>query len=88
MVYFMVQHTKNEKNIPKGSEIFGMAITDQHFPFQGPPKFTHIGIVDLKIYHLATLVETCFFTLSYLHPLILRLFRHVLLHHGVLELTL
>jgi hypothetical protein len=27
----------------------------QHFPFQGPPKFTHIGIFGLKMYHLATL---------------------------------
>jgi hypothetical protein len=25
------------------------------FPFQGPPKFTQIGIFSLKIYHLATL---------------------------------
>jgi hypothetical protein len=28
----------------------------QHFPFQGPPKFTKIGIFGLKINHLATLV--------------------------------
>jgi hypothetical protein len=27
----------------------------QPFPFQGPPKFTQIGIFGLKIYHLATL---------------------------------
>jgi hypothetical protein len=29
----------------------------QPFPFQGPPKFTPIGIFGLKIYHLATLVS-------------------------------
>jgi hypothetical protein len=28
----------------------------QRFPFQGPPKFIHIGIFGLKINHLATLV--------------------------------
>jgi hypothetical protein len=28
----------------------------QPFPFQGPQKFTQIGIFGLKIYHLATLV--------------------------------
>jgi hypothetical protein len=27
----------------------------QHFPFQGPPKFTQIWIFGLKINHLATL---------------------------------
>jgi hypothetical protein len=27
----------------------------QPFPFQGPPKFTQIGIFGLKIYRLATL---------------------------------
>jgi hypothetical protein len=30
----------------------------QHFPFQGPPKYTKIGIIGLKINHLATLVWT------------------------------
>jgi hypothetical protein len=30
---------------------------NQHFPFQGPPKFTNIGIFGLKINHLATLVR-------------------------------
>jgi hypothetical protein len=29
---------------------------DQHFPFQGTPKFTQSGIFGLKIYHLATLL--------------------------------
>jgi hypothetical protein len=27
----------------------------QHFPFQGPPNFTQIGIFGLKINNLATL---------------------------------
>jgi hypothetical protein len=42
--------------IPYGRNIFQMAIeyTHQPFPFQGPPKFTQIG---LKIYHLATLAN-------------------------------
>jgi hypothetical protein len=30
----------------------------QHFPYQGPPKYTQIGICGLKINHLATLVST------------------------------
>jgi hypothetical protein len=38
--------------IPNGQRIC------QTFPFQGPPKFTQIGIFGLKIYHLATLLET------------------------------
>jgi hypothetical protein len=29
----------------------------QHFPFQGPPKFTQIAIFGLKINHLATLLR-------------------------------
>jgi hypothetical protein len=29
----------------------------QHLPLQDPPKFTQIGILGLKIYHLASLVE-------------------------------
>jgi hypothetical protein len=32
----------------------------QHFPYQGPPKFTQIGIFGLKIYLLATLAQTAF----------------------------
>jgi hypothetical protein len=35
--------------IPNGHEIY------QHFPFQGPPKCTEIGIYGLKLNHLATL---------------------------------
>jgi hypothetical protein len=29
----------------------------QNFPFQGPPKYTQIGIFGLKINHLATLCQ-------------------------------
>jgi hypothetical protein len=40
--------------------IFQMAIhwIYQPFPFQGPPKFTPIDFFGLKIYHLATLLQT------------------------------
>jgi hypothetical protein len=34
---------------PKSSKIY------KHFPIQGPPKFTQIGIFGLKTNHLATL---------------------------------
>jgi hypothetical protein len=33
-------------------------VINQHFPFEGPPKFTQIWIFGLKINHLATLVQT------------------------------
>jgi hypothetical protein len=39
------------KNIPNGHKIY------QDFPFQGPPKFTQIGIFGMKRNHLATLLE-------------------------------
>jgi hypothetical protein len=42
-------YTKRPSNIPNGHKIY------QHFPFQGPPKFTQTGIFGLKINHLATL---------------------------------
>jgi hypothetical protein len=29
----------------------------QHFPFQGSPKYTKIGIIGMQIYHLATLLN-------------------------------
>jgi hypothetical protein len=29
----------------------------QHFQFQGPPKYTQIGILGMKINHLATLIR-------------------------------
>jgi hypothetical protein len=38
-------------NSPNGHIIY------QHFPFQGPPKFTQIAIFGLKTNHLATLVN-------------------------------
>jgi hypothetical protein len=41
--------TKWPQYIPNGHGIY------QPFPFQGSPKFTQIGIFDLKIYHLAIL---------------------------------
>jgi hypothetical protein len=31
--------------------------TIKHFPFQGPPKFTRIGIFGLKTNHLAALLS-------------------------------
>jgi hypothetical protein len=34
----------------------GMELHEWNFPFQGPPKFTQMGIFCLKINHLATLV--------------------------------
>jgi hypothetical protein len=34
---------------PNGHKIY------QHFPFKGPTKYTQIGILGLKINHLATL---------------------------------
>jgi hypothetical protein len=38
-------------NIPNGHKMY------QHFPFYGPPKYTQIWIVGMKIsYHLASLV--------------------------------
>jgi hypothetical protein len=39
----------------------------QPFPFQGPPKFTQIGLFGLKIYNLATLNE-CSATSKWLPP--------------------
>jgi hypothetical protein len=34
----------------------------QHYPFQGPPIFTQVGIFGMKIYHLATLMPFSFKT--------------------------
>jgi hypothetical protein len=42
------KRTKWLQYIPNGQRIY------QPFPFQGPPKFTPIGISGLKINHLAT----------------------------------
>jgi hypothetical protein len=41
-------------NITNGHKIY------QHFPSQGPPNLTQIGIFGLKINHLATLVGSTF----------------------------
>jgi hypothetical protein len=30
----------------------------KHLPFEGPPKYTQIGVFGIKINHLATLVLT------------------------------
>jgi hypothetical protein len=43
------------ENIPNNHKIYQMAIIDQHLPLQDPPKFTKIGILGMKIYHLAAL---------------------------------
>jgi hypothetical protein len=42
----------------------------QHFPFQGPQKYTRIGISGTKINHLATLLNTAL-GLAHAVPLIL-----------------
>jgi hypothetical protein len=47
-----INYTKWTENIPNGHKIY------QHFPFQGTPKFTQIGIFGLKTNHLATLLRT------------------------------
>jgi hypothetical protein len=68
--FFLVQLTKAVKNIPNDHKMYQMDIRYtkwllnipnghkiyQHFTFQGPPKFTQIGIFGLKRNHLATLV--------------------------------
>jgi hypothetical protein len=38
-------------------------LPNQHFPFYGPSKFTQTGILCLKIYHAATLIERTFYQL-------------------------
>jgi hypothetical protein len=44
---------------PNGYKIFQMAVNyTKHFPFQGPPEYTQLGIFGMKINHLATLVST------------------------------
>jgi hypothetical protein len=67
---FLVQTYQNGKNIPNDHKIYQTALnitklpkniptghkTYQHFPLQGPPNFTQIGIFGFKINHLATLL--------------------------------
>jgi hypothetical protein len=38
-----------DTNIPNGNNIY------QQFPLEGPPKFSQIDILGLKIFHLASL---------------------------------
>jgi hypothetical protein len=46
--------------IPNSRKMLQMAIeyNQRHIPFEGPPKFTQIGIFGLKINHVATLIVT------------------------------
>jgi hypothetical protein len=53
--FSFVKHTKPGKNIPKIPN--GQTI-HQHFPVQGPTKFTQIGNFGMKISHLATQART------------------------------
>jgi hypothetical protein len=62
---FLVQHTKTGKNIPNGYKIYQMDANVpndqkiyQHLPLKPTQKFTQIWIFGLKIYHLATLIES------------------------------
>jgi hypothetical protein len=69
--FFLVQLTKTVKNIPTDHKMYQMDIIytkrllnipnghkiNQLFTFQGPPKFTQIGIFGLKRNHLATLLQ-------------------------------
>jgi hypothetical protein len=48
-------YTKWPHNTTIGHKIY------QYFSFQGPPKYTLIGIFGMKIYHLATLKRGEFF---------------------------
>jgi hypothetical protein len=41
----------------------------QHFPFQGPPNFTKIGILGLKTNHLATLTTNRPQNLAQMHKM-------------------
>jgi hypothetical protein len=73
----LVKDTKTGRNIPNDHKMYQIAIQYnkwlqyipnfrkifQHFPFQGPPKHTQIGIFGLKMYTLATLAWL-FFKLS------------------------
>jgi hypothetical protein len=47
-----IKYTKWPKNTRNGRKIF------QHFTFRDPPKYTQIGIFGMKIYHLATPLES------------------------------
>jgi hypothetical protein len=49
--HMAIKCTKLSWYIPNGHRIY------QPFAFQGPPKFSQIGIFGMKIYHLATLPQ-------------------------------
>jgi hypothetical protein len=50
-------NTKCPQSIPNGPKLYQTVLkyVYQHFLFQGPPKYTLIGIFGLKINHLANL---------------------------------
>jgi hypothetical protein len=66
--FLLVRDTKTGKNVHNEHKLYQMIIKYpkcplnvqdghkiyQHFPNQGTPKFTQIGIFGLKIYYLAT----------------------------------
>jgi hypothetical protein len=57
-MYQMAENYNNWTHIVSNGHKIGTLYghkTNQHFPIQGPPKFTQIGIFGLKINHLATL---------------------------------
>jgi hypothetical protein len=67
--FSLYKNTKTGKNVPNDYEIYQMDVkyttwpqnipndhnTYQHFPFQGPRKYTQVANFGMKIYHLATL---------------------------------
>jgi hypothetical protein len=57
-VYQMTtNYTKRLCIIPDGHKLYQTAVkVYQHFPFQGPPKYTQLGIFGPKINHLAPLL--------------------------------
>jgi hypothetical protein len=51
----------NDKKYTKWLKIFTNGLKMyQHYPFQGPPKYTQIGILGMKLQRLATLVPSHF----------------------------
>jgi hypothetical protein len=48
----LVNRYQVSEKIQMGQKIY------QHYPFQGHPKYTQIGIFGTKKYHLATLLGT------------------------------
>jgi hypothetical protein len=47
----------NGEKYTKWPQSYQMAVNDQHFSFQGPPKCTQTGMFGMKIYLLATLIQ-------------------------------